>query len=155
MIIMKRTVYIVLLLFLFISIYKLYIICYKDANLYKEKYEYLTNRIVSFPSSERGRILDKNGKVLVDNIGINTLIYNKLESSDKEDVKNALKIANIIDINCDNIDELILKKYYLKLNNNGNDLITKKEKKLYKERKLSLNKINKLKEYNEELKNEK
>ena len=44
----------------------------------KEKYEYLTNRIVSFPSSERGRILDKNGKVLVDNIGINTLIYNKL-----------------------------------------------------------------------------
>lgn len=145
MIIMKRNIYIILILFLFVTIYKLYVICYKDSDIYKKKYDYLTNRKVSFPSSERGRILDRNGKVLVDNIGINTLIYNKLESNDEEDVKNALKIAKIIDIDYDNIDELILKRYYLKLNNDGNNLITKKEKKLYKERKIDLGKINKLK----------
>ena len=145
MIIMKRNIYIILILFLFVTIYKLYVICYKDSDIYKKKYDYLTNRKVSFPSSERGRILDRNGKVLVDNIGINTLIYNKLGSSDEEDVKNALKIAKIIDIDYDNIDELILKRYYLKLNNDGNNLITKKEKKLYKERKIDLGKINKLK----------
>ena len=45
----------------------------------EEKLEEKTNIYVNGISAPRGRILDTNGKVLVDNIGVKTIYYNKIK----------------------------------------------------------------------------
>ena len=46
-------------------------------NYYKELLDIKTNIKVEGLDAPRGRILDVNNKVLVDNVGINCIIYNK------------------------------------------------------------------------------
>lgn len=123
-------------------------------NYYKELLDIKTNIKVEGLDAPRGRILDVNNKVLVDNVGINCIIYNKSNINVKDEIKLAYKLAsNITDISDANIYEL--KKFYLVLNNDGNDLIKKKEYQLYNERKLDSYDLNKLKyeRINEELLN--
>jgi cell division protein FtsI/penicillin-binding protein 2 len=113
----------------------------------KEKYKELLNKKVNTyfygESSPRGRILDCNGKVLVDNIGIKAIIYHKIKNiSIDEELEIAESLANIIQIDINNNS---LKKYYLIKNNNGDDLITKEEYELYKLRKISSKEIKRLK----------
>ena len=113
-------------------------------NYYKELLDIKTNIKVEGLDAPRGRILDVNNKVLVDNVGINCIIYNKSNINVKDEIKLAYKLAsNITDIQEANIYEL--KKFYLVLNNDGNDLIKKKEYQLYNERKLDSYDLNKLK----------
>lgn len=113
----------------------------------KEKYLDLmdkkTNNYVYGYSAPRGRILDRNGKVLVDNIGIKSIYYTKVNGiTKKEEIDIAYELGNIIDIE---INEKSFKNFWLLLNNNGDDLISEEEWRLYKERKLSSNDIKTLK----------
>ena len=55
----------------------LYLNIYKD-NYYNILLNKKVNNIVYGSSAPRGRILDRNGKILVDNIGIKTLFYSKV-----------------------------------------------------------------------------
>ena len=145
-IIMKnKLVILILLLFFFICTYRLYDLCIINKDKYNKQYLETTKRIVIISDSPRGKILDVNGKVLVDNKGINTLVYNKLDNIDNNDLEVAKKVAKVIDLDISNIDINILKKYYLKVHNDGNDLITKKEKTKYKNRFLSKKEIDDLK----------
>ena len=76
-------------------------------NIYLEK----TNRYVWGESAPRGRILDKNGVVLVDNKGYKSIMYTKIKGiSVKDEVEVSYKLANILDI--DVIDST-LKTFYL------------------------------------------
>ena len=96
------------------------------------------------PSAPRGRILDINGKVIVDNEKVNAIFYHKYsDATVKEEIEIAKQIAKYVNIS-KNIQKDILKKYWLTINNN-NELITEEEYKLLEERKLSLNDIEKLK----------
>lgn len=96
------------------------------------------------PSAPRGRILDINGKVIVDNEKVNAIFYHKYSDvTVKEEIEIAKQIAKYVNIS-KNIQKDILKKYWLTINNN-NELITEEEYKLLEERKLSLNDIEKLK----------
>lgn len=113
----------------------------------KDKYLELLNKKVNnyvySSSAPRGRILDRNMIVLVDNIGIKTLFYQKLNNiTQKDEIDISYKLANILDIK---INDNSLKKFYLLLNNNGKSLITEEEYKLYNERKISSSDIKKLK----------
>ncbi len=102
-----------------------------------------TNNYVYGESAPRGRILDRNNKVLVDNIGVKSVYYHKLNSIKRDDeIKIAYELAKIINVN---LNENSYKKFWLILNNNGDDLITKDEYRLYKERKLTLKDIEDLK----------
>ena len=44
---------------------------------YKKRLDETTNIIISGSSAPRGRILDRNGNIIVDNKGVKTIIYNK------------------------------------------------------------------------------
>ncbi len=118
---------------------------------YYEKYLQISNKIVYGLNAPRGRILDRNGKVLVDNIGINTIVYHQLDDIDIKEV--SLILNNIIEVSPATIEEQ--KKYYLKYEETDS-LLTKEEKDLFERRKLTLKEIEDLKlsrinpNYNEE-----
>lgn len=61
-----------------------------SSDIYKKKLSNINNKYTYSLSSPRGRILDINGNVLVDNAKKRVIIYNKLENSN---VKNELIIA--------------------------------------------------------------
>ena len=87
-------------------------------------------------SAPRGRILDTNGKVLVDNLGVKTIYYNKIKGiSTSEEIEIAKKLASILSVDEGSILEQ--KEFWLVNNNNGSNLITEEEYKLLDERKLS------------------
>lgn len=91
---------------------------------------------VSGGSAPRGRILDTNGKVLVDNLGVKTIYYNKIKGiSTSEEIEIAKKLASILSVDESSILEQ--KEFWLVNNNNGSNLITEEEYKLLDERKLS------------------
>lgn len=113
-------------------------------NFYMSKLEEKTKIYVEGFSAPRGRILDTNGKVLVDNQGVRTIYYNKIKGVSRlDEVSIAKCLASILTIDDANIDEL--KEYYLVLNNDGYDLIKDSEYELVEKRKLSTDEIKKLK----------
>ena len=70
---------------LLISLVLLYIVCiirlsylmFYKKNYYNKILETKNNKIIYGSSAPRGRILDRNGNIIVDNIGIKTIIYNR------------------------------------------------------------------------------
>lgn len=141
---MKKYVFIslVILIFIIFSIKLGFII--SNFSFYDKLLQEKTNIYIDGASSPRGRILDVNGKVLVDNIGVKTIYYNKIKgiTTSKE-----LEIANILAsiINIEKASIMDLKNYYLLVNNDGKDLITSDEYELKNKRKLSNEDIEKLK----------
>lgn len=110
---------------------------------YKVLLDKKTNNYVFGRSSPRGRIIDTNGKVLVDNKGVKAVIYHKLNNiKTNEELKIAKKLALIIDIE---IDNNCLKNYWLLINNDGKFLITDEEYELYNKRKISSSELTNLK----------
>ncbi len=94
-------------------------------------------------SAPRGRILDTNGVVLVDNVGIKTIYYKKLSGiNQKDELEIAEKLANLLDIE---INPKALKNYYLITHNNGSDLITNEEYEDYEMRKITKKELENLK----------
>lgn len=127
--------YIILVgLFLIFGI-RIFFINNTTGNHYQKLLDQKTNNYVYGSSAPRGKIIDRNGKILVDNIGVKTIFYTKLKTITKKDeIDIATKLANIIDIP---INENALKNYWLVLNDNGDDLITLEEQELYEQRKIS------------------
>ena len=64
---------------------------------YYNKYLQVSNKIVYGLNAPRGRILDRNGKVLVDNIGVNTIVFHHLDNIKVKDI--AIILNNIIEEN--------------------------------------------------------
>lgn len=120
-------------------------------NYYYEKYLQLTKKIVYGLNAPRGRILDRNGKILVDNIGVNTIVFHQLDGINTKDI--AITLNNIIEV--EPASEMLQKKYYLKYEETD-FLLTKEEQSLYDRRKITLNEIEEIKlsriqtTYNEE-----
>lgn len=124
--------------FLIILIRLFFIVQNKDSyeNLLKKK----TDITVYGMSAPRGRILDTNGKVLVDNIGINTIYYNKIKNIKvSEELSIAKILGSIVDIENKDINDL--KKYWLIKNDDGKNLITEEEYQLLEKRKINSNDI--------------
>ena len=86
-IIIKRIILYLLIIFIIISFRIIYI---NNKSTYKIKLKRLNNKYTYSLSSPRGRILDINGKVIVDNIKKRVIIYNKL---DNPNINNELLIA--------------------------------------------------------------
>ena len=138
---MKKVYYILLSILLLVITLRIYDLRVTKHNYYKGEYLKQTNKIVYGFSAPRGRILDRNGKVLVDNIGSNTIIYHMLEGNDE------LKIAEILndvleEKNKASIEEQ--KEYYMQ-NNDTDFLLTEEEKKLYENRKITTKEVEDLK----------
>ena len=81
----------ILLIFCFLTFFGvLYNINVNHHEYYSVKLEEKTERIVYGESAPRGRILDRNGKVLVDNAGVLNIVYHKPVSIT---IKEELEIA--------------------------------------------------------------
>jgi len=135
----KKVIYGLLIAFFIICSFKLVSIL-KNKEYYTKLLDEKTNIYVYGISAPRGRILDCNGKVLVDNIGIKTIYYNKIKGITKsKELEIAGLLANILSVDEATIDEL--KEYYLINNNDGKYLITDEEYKLFEERKITKEEI--------------
>lgn len=140
----RRYFYYILVIFLFCILGVRLISIRASKEEYQEKLLAKTEVYVSGSSAPRGRILDTNGNVLVDNIGVKTIYYNKIKGINIEDeIEIAEKLADILTI--DTAGTKALKDYWLVTNSNGKSLITEEEYKLLEERKLTNNDITDLK----------
>ena len=133
----------VIVFFLIISIKLVFLNVYNH-DAYETKLKEKTSIYVLGSSAPRGRILDTKGNVLVDNIGVNTIIYNKIKGiSTTKEIEIARSLASILTVKEASTDEL--KTFWLLLNNNGKNLITEEEYNLLEMRKLTVTDIKDLK----------
>ena len=137
---MKKTYITIIFIITLIITIKYIDLYYIKHDQYAEEYLKLTNKIVYGLSSTRGRIYDRNGVLLVDNKGENTIVYRKIKGNN--DIEIAKKINDIINVSPANIDTL--KKYYL-YHNDTEELLTKEEQTLRELRKLTMKQIEKIK----------
>ena len=137
----KNILYILVIIVFLIFLFRISYLMFYKGNYYKDILDNKNNKIVYGRSAPRGRILDRNGIIIVDNVGIKTIIYNKLNGiSIKDEIIIAEKLASIIDIDSGSINE---QKYYYYLKNvdKVNKLVSKDTYKLYEERKISSNEL--------------
>ena len=106
---------------------------FKNNAYYLEEYEKISTKYVYDIKEERGRILDRNGKVLIDNKKINVITFRLINNPDTTYLINlASKLMNILDLTEEaSSDEL--KKYYL-LTESTDYLLTKEDKEKIKYR---------------------
>ncbi len=135
---------IIIMLLLLSSLFYIQII---KNNYYKDKLTSLTVTIVEGDSAPRGRIYDRNGNLLVDNISVRTIYYKKPSNVKTSDEINiAYKVASYIEVDYSKLTETMLKNFWI-LNNQdkAKERITHQEWKDYENRKLTSDDINKLK----------
>ena len=143
----KRYLILIPLIFIFAitsSIRLLYLNTYKK-NHYHELLIKKTIKIIGGNSAPRGRILDRNGNILVDNIGTKVIAYTKLNNTTKDEIEIATKLAGIIELDI-KATKTELKTYWMILNEEKTtNLITEEEYQLLKMRKLTKEEIENLK----------
>lgn len=107
----------------------------------------LSTKIVYGPSMPRGRILDRNYNVIVDNVGTNIISYKKeANASVKDEIDYAYLLASKIDINYAKLTKNSLKDFWIVNNKEKADKkITDKEYELYNRRKLKAKDLEALK----------
>ena len=138
------TIMIIILIFiLFLSLFYIQIVNSKE---YKEKLELLTGNLIEGTTAARGRIYDRNHKLLVDNKPVKIITYTKNKNTTKEEIKIAYNLAEHLEIDYSNLTENELRKFWIKNNKDeANKLITKEEYQKLKERKITSNDIEKYK----------
>ena len=144
-IIEKRYLFIsIILILLFIVIgtklFTLQILSYDE---YNEKLVSATEKTIEGSSSPRGRIYDRNYKLLVDNKAIKTIYYKKQNNiTTKEEIELAYTVGKILEIDYSKLSTYRLKNFWYKNNYDlARSRITDDEWDLYYERKLDDNDI--------------
>ena len=148
-IINKRYIFMMVIIIVFflvitIRLFDIEVLKYHD---YTEMLSIATEKIVSGPSAPRGRIYDRNYKLIVDNQAKKTIYYKKEDSvTKKEEISLAYTIANIIEVDHTKLSDYRLKTFYC---DNYPELckakITDSEWKKYQQRKLTNTDIETLK----------
>ena len=109
--------YMIIVIFLVIAT-SLFHTIYVEEDKHKLVLEKITNVIVEGRSAPRGRIYDRNYKLLVDNESVPIIVYKKKEDiTTKEEIELAYKTINYIEIDYSKILPRNLKEFYLTLNN--------------------------------------
>ncbi len=137
---MKKIYITIIIILTIIVTTRYYDISYSKHDYYYNEYLSIKNKIVYGLNAPRGRIYDRNGKLLVDNIGINTIVFRNLDNQNIQEI--ATNLNSIINVERASLTKQ--KEYYLKFNNTDN-LLTKEEKELYERRKLTTEEIENIK----------
>jgi len=129
-----------------IVVFRLYNIIYIDNDYYQKKFDALVNKVVEGTSAPRGRILDCNGKIIVDNVGIKTIVYNKLSGiSLAEEIEIAYELAHELELTKSSSFEEQKQFWILLYPEESDRLITEDEYKALSSRKLTIKEIYNLK----------
>ena len=107
----------------------------------------LTSKETTGESAPRGRIYDRNYKLLVDNVPVRVIKYQKSRDvSTKDEIELSYQMSKIIILDSSKLLERNAKEFYLLLNKNKmNEVITEEEWEKYENKKLSNNDIENLK----------
>ncbi len=129
---------------LFIKLFYMQII---EKDTYQKNLKKLTQNIIEGDSTPRGRIYDRNGKVIVDNKAVKTIYYKKNQGVKHEDeVKIAYKVARYIDVDYSELTENMLREFWVISNpKKAKEKIKDKEWQKLKERKINVDDIYKYK----------
>ena len=135
----------VTLLFMIAGI-KIYSLNVLNKDYYTKLLNSKQNKIITLSSAPRGRILDRNGNILVDNIGVKMIAYHKISGiTEKEEIEIAFSLADLISLEYQETEKE-LKEFYLLLNKEETDkLITSEEKDMVQNRKLTTSDLHELK----------
>ncbi len=141
----KVLIILVAILFSVLVGYLFYIQIIKNS-FFKEKVRVSTIKVVEGDSAPRGRIYDRNGKLIVDNIAVKSIVYKKNGLSRKQEVELAYKVASMIDVNFKKISDDDLRNFWI-INNptDASNLITDDEYNELEERKIDNETIEKYK----------
>ncbi len=137
---------VLVVLFLVITL-RLYQVMLREQSHYEEELTTLATTIVEGDSSPRGRILDRNGKVIVDNKAVKTIYYNKDNDREtEEEIELAYKVSAHLSLDYDKLTDRNKREFFVAKNSdNMNDRITKEEWEKYEQRKLDSDDIYELK----------
>ncbi len=137
-------VIIFVIVLLFVNLFYVQIV---KQEFYTQKVEKLNENNIEGDSAPRGRIYDRNHKLLVDNEPVKVIIYKKQNGiNTKKEIALAYKVANLIDVDFSDIKESELREFWVKKNPTlANKKITEKELKKLDERKITKDDIYKLK----------
>lgn len=138
---------IIIVFIMLIMLIRLYNIQIINHDYYVEKVETLSKTTVTGASAPRGRIYDRNHRLIVDNRPVKTIYYKKPSGiTAKKEIEIAYKVAQLIDLNISKLTNSMLKNFWLKNNSSlAKEKITDEEWQQYKERKLTSSDIEKLK----------
>ena len=116
-------------------------------DFYSNQVEMLKKMVVEGDSTPRGRIYDRNHRLIVDNVPVKTISYKKIKGiTVKEEIELAYKLGDLIDVDYGKLTDNNLKKFWIKNNPElAKEKITKKEWKKLEERKITKEDIEKLK----------
>ena len=140
-IIERRYIFMVIvIIFLFgiigIRLFRLQVL---DSEIYKEKLIASTETIIESGTAPRGRIYDRNHKLLVDNEAIKTIYYKKESGiTTAREVEIAYEVGRMIDVDYSKLSSKILKNFwYINNREDAKKLITDKEWEDYELRKIN------------------
>ena len=137
---------VLVILFLVITL-RLYQVMLREQTHYEVELTTLATTIVEGDSSPRGRILDRNGKVIVDNKAVKTIYYNKdNDRGTEEEIELAYKVSAHLSLDYDELTDRNKREFFVAKNSdNMNDKITEEEWEKYEQRKLDSDDIYELK----------
>lgn len=136
-----------IILIMFILVGRLvYIQIYKH-DYYATSLEEMTHKIFYSESTPRGRIYDRNGNILVDNMALKTIYYKKPSGiRTSEEIKTAYLVANYIEVDYSHLNDYSLRQFWVESNpKEARKKITDEEIQLLKERKITNSDIYKYK----------
>ncbi len=127
--------------------FRLYQVMLRDESKYQEELTTLATQIVEGPSSPRGRILDRNGKVIVDNKAVKTIYYTKdKDRTTEEEISLAYEVSSHLSLSYDKVTERNKREFFVAKNSDEmTKRITDKEWEEYNQRKLNSDDIYELK----------
>lgn len=116
-------------------------------SVYEEKLKVLTETIVDGESAPRGRIYDRNHRLIVDNKPVKVIYYKAVPGiTTKEEIEYAYEVANLIDVNYKKLNDYDLRSFWIKNHSKeAKNKITEEEWKNLELRKLTLDDIEDLK----------
>lgn len=129
----------IITILLFILFFRLFFIQIIKEKQYKEKLEEATKLTVQGSTAPRGRIYDRNHKLIVDNKPIKVIYYQKPSKvTVEEEIKIAYKLAELIELDYSSLKENNLKDFWI-MNNykKSQKLIKDEEWQQYEERKIN------------------
>lgn len=138
--------YLIIIVFTLLFIRLFYLTIFMQ-DYYQMILEKKTNEIVSGESAPRGRIYDRNNKLLVDNVAIKSIYYTKNKDiTTEEEINLAYKVSKILKLDYENVTKQNLKDFYMqKYKEKTDNLITKEEYEKLENRLLTEDDIYKLK----------
>lgn len=139
-------IFFIIIIFLILGI-KLFSVMIVENKKYKEQIDTLTYATAEGESTPRGRILDRNHNVIVDNIAVKTITYRKPKKvSTKEMIDLAYEVASHLEINYSNLALRSKKEFFIaKFPDECKKLITENEYQKFSQKKLSTRDLYELK----------